>query len=221
MKSIVLSALLCISTGVALGQGSKIIENDLYKPTKSAEAKAYYNNGHDNLEAGDYPKAVANFKLAIAADPNYIDAYDNLGLVFRQMDLLDSAERYYLISHKKYPKGAVALRNLAVVQEYRGDYEKAIEYYKQAKAIDTKDPESYYGLSRMYFLLKKYKEALENGNATEKLYKQRNDPNIGDCYFILCMIHISMGNKPAAIKYRDLAHSVGFKVPQQLEDALK
>ena len=73
--------------------------------------------------------------------------------------MLDSAEHYYLISIKKYPQGTVARGNMAVVEEKRGNPEKAAAYYKDAMQIDNKDPENYYGLMRVYLGQKKFADA--------------------------------------------------------------
>ena len=47
----------------------------------STQAKLQYNQGVDYSRLGEYDKAVAAFKQAIAIDPNYTDAYYNLGSI--------------------------------------------------------------------------------------------------------------------------------------------
>src|ERR1035437_3894466 len=123
---IIFVVLLIAKTGVC--QNTKIISNELYAPTTSEKAEKFYNTGHDAIESRDFKKAVQYFKLAIAEDPGYVDAYDNLGLSFRQLNMLDSAEHYYLISIKMYQKEIVARGNMAVVEEKRGNLDKAAAY---------------------------------------------------------------------------------------------
>lgn len=47
----------------------------------SNEAKLEYNTGVDLYKAGQYEKSMLAFQRAISLDPNYIDAYYNLGLI--------------------------------------------------------------------------------------------------------------------------------------------
>ncbi len=199
----------------------KIIGNEVYVPTKSAAARSYYNTAHAAIEKRDFKKAAQYLRQAIAEDPGYIDAYDNLGLTYRQMDMLDSAEYYYLLSVKKYPKGTVAKRNLAVVEEKRGHLDKAERYLKESLEVDSKDPEAYYGLMRVYFAQKKFDAALESGKKAEQYYTERNDPYIGDCYSMLCIVYIFMNDKEKARQYVTLAKSKGIEMPQPVLDALK
>ena len=201
--------------------GNKIIETSMYGDTKSEKAKAYYITASTAIDAKDYKKAIFNLKKALIEDPEYIEAYDNLGIAFRQLGQLDSAERYYQISMKKYPKGTVAIRNLAVVEELRKNYDKSIAYYKQALANDPKDPETYYGMMREYAMLQKYPEAIENGGKAERYYKEKNSPYIGDCYYMELVIYLMMDNKPMAQKYMELAKGAGMKIDPQISEALK
>ncbi len=213
--------MIILNAPVCFCQNGRIIGNELYAPTKSEKARGYYNAGHRYIEEKNFGKAIENFRLSITADTNYIDAYDNMGIAFRQLNMLDSAEHCYLVSRRKYPKGTVAIRNLAIVEDLRGNYKKAYDYYKQALAIDNKDPEAYYGLSRECLYLKQYPEALENGNMVEKLYKQMNSPYMGDCYYNLCIIHLIMNNKALSKSYMELAQKAGVKIDQAISDALK
>jgi tetratricopeptide (TPR) repeat protein len=221
LKQLSLSSLLIMSITICQAQDGKIIENYLYKPTESEKARKYYNEAHDKFVEKDFRNATELYKKAILEDSNYIDAYDNLGLSFRQLDQLDSAKKYYEISHNKYPKGTVALQNLAVVEELKENFENAISYSKQIIAIEPENPEGYYGLCRMQFVIKDYDEALKSGQLAEKYYKQINSPYIGDCYYVLCIICYSSNNTSLAKKYLGLAKDAGIKIDKNIEKALK
>ena len=201
--------------------GSKIISYEPYTPTTSAKAKEYYNNGHDYILGQNFREAVEALSLAIDIDPDYVDAYDDLSLAYRQINRLDSAEYFYLISHQKYPLGTVAIKNMAIVEERRGHYKKADEYYNKALAVNSKDPEIYYGLSKMYLMLKMFHDALDNGNTAEKYYKQMDNPHMGDLYGVLCTIHYMLNNSQLARKYMGLAQEAGIKIDPQISGWLE
>lgn len=63
--------------------------DDFYEP--STEAKLQYNQGVDYYKVGQYDKAMASFRQAIAIDRNYIDAYYNLGLILEYLKQNDAA----------------------------------------------------------------------------------------------------------------------------------
>lgn len=57
----------------------------------STEAKLQYNQGVDYYKLGRYEAAMSAFKQAIAIDPNYTDAYYNLGSILEYMKQDDAA----------------------------------------------------------------------------------------------------------------------------------
>lgn len=54
-----------------------------YEP--ATEAKLQYNQGVDYYKTGRYDQAMAAFRQAITLDPNYIDAYYNLGSILEYL----------------------------------------------------------------------------------------------------------------------------------------
>ncbi|MEP7164484.1 MAG: tetratricopeptide repeat protein [Ferruginibacter sp.] len=221
LKSIFFS-ILFLNAGFSYAQkDGRIIISDTSKTSISDKARGYYNDAYDYFDKGNFKKAIVLYKLAIAEDPDFIDAYDNLGLAFRQLDLGDSAEHYYLISLQKYPNGYTANQNLAIVEELRNNFEKALSYYKKLITLEAENPEGYYGASRMQFSLGNLEEALKNGLLAEKYYTQINSPYIGDCYYILCIISYNNKDLPLAKKYLALCKKAGIPVDKKIENALE
>lgn len=227
-----LTAVIFINSSICFSQGNqktessqssqgRIITSDTTKAKVSDKANKYYNEGYNYFEKKDFKKSIASYKLAIREDADFIDAYDNLGLAFRQLNMLDSAEYYYLASLSRNPNGFNANQNLAVVAELRKNYEKAIVYYNKLMEIETENPEGYYGLARMQFTLGRLNEAFKNGKLAEKYYKQIKSPYIGDCYYILCIISYTNKDIPLAKKYLALCRQEGVEVDKILEKALQ
>ena len=201
-------------------QTPKVIPGAMYTSTKSAEAKEYFDNGNKYFDEHNYSKSVECFEHAIAIDNNFIDAYDNVALTFRHAGNLDSAEYYNLASIKKYPKGTVALRNMGVIEIMKKNYGSATDYYHRAIAMNSKDAEAYFGLTRVYSLTDNIPEAIKTGHITEQLYKETNDPNIGDCYMLLAVAYYTSHDKPNAQKYLKLAQGTGMKIDQKYVDII-
>lgn len=57
----------------------------------SNEAKLEYNRGYDFYKIGQYDRSMAAFRRAIEIDPNYIDAYYNLGSILEYLHQDDAA----------------------------------------------------------------------------------------------------------------------------------
>ena len=141
MKSIILFLLFISTSLFAKSQvQTTLIEGVVYTPTSSSDAKFNYNKAHDYFDKNDYKSAIEYYKLAILNDSNFIDAYDNLALSYRWSNKLDSAEYFYLLSSKKYPKGEASVMNLGVVEHFRKNYTKAIYYYDKLIEINPKNP---------------------------------------------------------------------------------
>ncbi len=69
--------------------GAVFAEQPVFNP--SNEAKLEYNQGVDYYRAGQYDKSMAAFRRAISLDPNYIDAYYNLGSILEYLHQNDAA----------------------------------------------------------------------------------------------------------------------------------
>ncbi|MDR0677944.1 MAG: tetratricopeptide repeat protein [Holosporaceae bacterium] len=80
---------------------------------------------------GDHKKAQMLYKQVIAKDPNYIDAYNNIGLSLMLCDKYEEAI-FYLENACTLPGANVAYRsNLALAYGLHGDLEKAKSVYSQ------------------------------------------------------------------------------------------
>lgn len=63
----------------------------VFAETASNEAKLEYNRGYDFYKIGQYDRSMASFRRAIELDPNYIDAYYNLGSILEYLHQDDAA----------------------------------------------------------------------------------------------------------------------------------
>ncbi len=79
MKKLLVTLCLLANTGFALCAEPVVP----YEPP--TEAKLEYNQGVDYYKIGQYDRAMASFRQAINIDPNYIDAYYNLGSILEYL----------------------------------------------------------------------------------------------------------------------------------------
>ena len=93
----------------------------------------------------DYDNAINYYKKTIAADPEYAEAYSNLGLVLlmQAQDVSDAATTD--INNPKYASDQATIKKM---------YEEALPYYEKVRALrpDQKDLWAP-GLYRIYYNL--------------------------------------------------------------------
>jgi tetratricopeptide (TPR) repeat protein len=200
--------------------GHSFVPVKIFRGTNDEKARVLFNEAADNFDKKNFAAARDLYKEAISIDTNFIDAYDNLGLTYRQMNMLDSAEYYYHWSFRKDATNSTPIQNMAVVAELQNQLQKAMLLYLLVSSMDPQNPEGHFGLSRMYSLLERLPEALKSGQTAEKLYKAQNSPFLKDCYYILTIISVQMNKKKLARQYLKSAKEAGANVDPGLEKAV-
>ena len=94
----------------------------------SNEAKLQYNQGVDYYRLGQYDKAMAAFRQAIAIEPNYIDAYYNLGTILEFIKQDEAALVVFKQIIVRNPNDYDAVYKAAVLSQKLGQTDKAKEY---------------------------------------------------------------------------------------------
>ena len=176
-------------------------ETELYNFTESEEAAEHYRTAYKLEESGDIDGAIENYKAAIGIDENFIEAYDNLAVIYRRLGMLDEAEMYYKEAIRRYPEGELAYQNIAIVYEERGDYKTALSYYEQLQEVNPQNPEGHYGVARMCLQLDRYDEGIKAGKKAIKKYKKLDDPYIMDGYFIVGLCYLYKQDTKNGKKY--------------------
>lgn len=121
---------------VAIADFSKAIE------LNSDYAKAWFNRGTAQLNSN--PEfAKKDLEQAIAIDPNYFDAYNNLGSVYYQTKEYDQSIRSYTNALQVNTRSASTWLNLSVVKNTVGDYSGALKSALQAQKEGAEVSDSY------------------------------------------------------------------------------
>lgn len=94
----------------------------------STDAILQYNEGLDFYKIGQYDKALVNFRKAIDLDPDYVDAYYNLGSVLEYLQQYDAALVVFKQIIVRKPEDYDAVYKAAWLSTQLGDYKKAKTY---------------------------------------------------------------------------------------------
>ncbi len=112
-------------------------------PISWQEANKLNERGRELIDSDPY-KAEAVFREAIAKDPTYHYAYNNLGIVLSKTGRSSEALELYAEVLKIKPDYAKAYTNMgAIYVEDFGELDKAMEMYQKAISISQDDPNPY------------------------------------------------------------------------------
>jgi protein O-GlcNAc transferase len=96
---------------------------------------------------GEIWLAIHHFEKAVALDPNFLDAYINLGNVLKEARIFDRAVAAYLRALNLSPNHAVVHGNLACVYYEQGLIDLAIDTYRRAIELQPNFPDAYCNLA--------------------------------------------------------------------------
>jgi len=220
LKLLLSLTLLTALTSYAFSQ--KTPENILTKASSNLKepsdaAKDIYNKGADYFSKKDYPAAIRSYEQAIAMEPDFIDAYNNLGLTFYEAEKYDSAFYYLQKSLSRLPAGTTALINTGLVEEKREHLSEALACYKKVVANDPENPEGPYNVARVMVTMGQLQESIPVAEQAEKLYAKQKSPVISECHLLQLIIYFNLKDKVKTKKYRDLCKKEGMDVPAELQ----
>jgi len=94
----------------------------------ATEAKLEYNKGVDLYQQGQFERAIEAFKSATQLDPNYIDAYYNLGALLEYLKQDEAALNAFKQIILRKPDDYESVYKAAEISNKLGDTEKARMY---------------------------------------------------------------------------------------------
>ncbi len=122
MKKLLITLCLLANTGFALCAEPV----PAYEPR--TEAKLEYNQGIDFYKIGQYDRAMASFRQAINIDPNYIDAYYNLGSILEYLKQDEAALAVFKQIIVRKPDDYESVYKAANLSNKLGQTDKAKSY---------------------------------------------------------------------------------------------
>lgn len=142
---------------------------------------AHLLKGNTHLYMGKYEKAVQNYNYALAIDPNYLEARNNLSIAYRdggryfgeQEGNLDKAIEWLQLSSQMRTDDYEVFRLLGVAYGSRGNNEAALQWFLKAVEIAPNNGSAWYNLAIAYYNLGE----VERGASSMERAKQL-DPSL-------------------------------------------
>lgn len=99
-----------------------------FATTIATDAKLQYNKGIDYYKLGQFEEAANCFKNAVELDPNYIDAYYNLGTILEYLKQDEAALAVFKQIILRRPDDYESVYKAAELSKKVGEFEKAKMY---------------------------------------------------------------------------------------------
>jgi|GEM_PF-504243 len=105
------------------------------------QARKYREEGLENQRMGNIPMAMSLYQKAIALDPTYAVAYNDLGVIYEAAGFPDRAKESYFRAIKVDPSYLSSYSNIALFYEDQRDLDRAAFYWaKRAELGPVEDP---------------------------------------------------------------------------------
>lgn len=192
----------------------------MVSPTENEEAMMAYNIGTYYMRENRLSEAEKYLKEAVDLDPVFVDAMDHLGLVYRRQNRFEEAENIYLKSIRLNDRNKVPFINLAVIYRIQGRLNDAFQLYVHLVQIIPDDPEGYYGIGEILYIVDDYENSILFFDKAAELYIELNSPYVYDVFFYKGMIYYYVEEYDEALKYLEEARK-GNPNNETLENTIK
>ena len=105
-----------------------------------SDARKAFRKGMEAWERNDFPKAAEHFERAVSIYPQYETAFNNLGVMYYQMNQTEKARAAFERSVALNDRNADADRNLARILIRDGNYSRAEDLLKKSLIVEPLNP---------------------------------------------------------------------------------
>ncbi|MDA2934968.1 tetratricopeptide repeat protein [Acidobacteria bacterium AH-259-D05] len=132
-----------------------------FHPNKTAEDWFREGLKYDASEES-YPRALHAYQEALRLNPNFADAYVNMGNVYYYQKHFEDAQRCYRLGIESDPDNAKAYFNLGNTLDEVGCTKEAIHAYQKSLDLDPNFPDVYYNLAATCEKLELWRQASQH-----------------------------------------------------------
>lgn len=159
-------------------------------------AEGHQRRGLKHFEEGQYEKAFAAFKNALALKPDDPVAYNNLGMAYGFMGHPKEAVESFRQAIRIRPDWALPHSNLAATCYNMGLYAEALKSFEQAIRLKSDYARAHNGLGTTYLELGKYEEAIKYFRLASRFDPKMTEPQLN-----LALANYYLGQTEAAVEH--------------------
>jgi Flp pilus assembly protein TadD len=160
------------------------------------DSNANYLLGRTKFNENDFPAAISRFERALSLRPKYVEAENNIGLAWKELNDLQKAKAAFQSAidwEGATPLDAQPFLNLGTLLADQNEFDAAIPYLEKAAALSPDNPSVHDELGHVYTArqnLPKAQGELERAIALA--------PNVSSLHFKLGQIYRKEGLKDRA-----------------------
>lgn len=158
-------------------------------------ALAHYLTGYALVQNGNANEALRHFKAALAIDPLFEKAYNQMGLLFASKGELDQAVLNYKKALSVNPNYKEAYINLGKALQEQGKLNEAMNQYQTVLEIDPDYKEAHVNIANIYSHRGNHEQALSHYNRALRI-----EPNFVQAHYNLGNMWLKLGKFDQAIR---------------------
>jgi len=143
------------------------IQKEYNQSSSQLTAEDWFQKGYNAAEIGEYDNTILYNKKAIEINPDFAEAYCNMGFAYVNKGNYDKAIECFQKAIALYPNNPEVYDNMGVAYYYKDNYDKAIECFQKAIEINPDFAGAYLNLGNAYNKKKKMTKQL---NAIKKQF---------------------------------------------------
>jgi tetratricopeptide (TPR) repeat protein len=172
----------------------------------SLSAYEYYMKGWNAYNEKNYDAALENYEKAVELNPKYVDAFNNIGLIYYAREDYARARDSYLKAVEIDPNYAIGHYNLGLAYYQLKNYAPSMRHYQKSIELRPNYMYAYYGLGLTYYALQNYDKAMEYYQMAIDL-----DPRYDHVYYAAGLIYNARKQYAEAIRYYEKCLEVNPK----------
>ena len=162
----------------------------------TSDVLIHFNSGVSFYNQREFSKAIQAYQKVIELDPTYVEAYNNLGIIYQMIGDFERAFESYRESTNINPRYEKGYNNLGILLLLKGHNEEALEVFQKALAINSNNIESHINLG---ILLKKkgeWEKAIESYRRALAI-----NPLHGETHYNIALLYEQLENLELAISH--------------------
>jgi len=192
--------------------------------TLTSDVLNHFNSGVHFYNQREFSKAIQAYQKVIELDPTYVEAYNNLGIIYQMIGDVDRAFGAYQKSTEMNPRYEKGYNNLGILLFLKGRYEEAVEVFQKALAINSNNIESHINLGILFKKKGEWEKATESYQralAIDPLHRETHY-NIALLYEQLENLELAISHYQQFIQLSSRSHpELVVKVQRHLNELMK
>ena len=164
--------------------------------TLTSDVLNHFNSGVHFYNQREFSKAIQAYQKVIELDPTYVEAYNNLGIIYQMVGDVDRAFGAYQKATEMNPRYEKGYNNLGILLLLKGRYDEALEAFKKALAINSSNIESHINLGILFKKKGQWEKAVESYQRALAI-----DPLHRETHYNIALLYEQLENLELAISH--------------------